>query len=1096
MIPVDKRNASQAPIEYVARGARVALVILVFVSLFPIALIAQSQVDRLTHDLDSLTASSFDNWKVSRDLKVEHLSGDPTKPGFDDSRWATLKIGESIYPDSCWIRKEIVLPDRILGQTVSGTIRLLVSVDDYGFLWVNGESKGRFPWDGVFDLTNDARPGQHLLIAIKAINTGGPLRLLRADVETEASKPIRDSLYDFSLSLRVGQKLLSPDTYQTNSNARVDPGIDKSTIDRAEKERLNALLQSLAQRVDLDALRAGDIAKFKASVTAVRAELGPIRDFAKRFTLFFDANAHIDAAWLWRSKETIQVCRNTFSSVLNMMKARPDFTYTQSAAAYYDWMQRLYPDLFRQMQQAVKAGRWEIVGGMWVEPDCNLPSGVSWARHLLYAKEYFKDNFGVDVKIGWNPDSFGYNGNMPMLYRNAGIDAFITQKIGWNETNVFPYRVFWWESADGSRILSYFPFDYVNTINNPYQLNDWLRQFEANTGFRKMLILFGVGDHGGGPSLEMLSRIDHLKTLDIFPTIEFGTATQYLDWLKHQDLSTVPVWKDELYLEYHQGTFTTQAKMKQFNRSNEFLLSNAEQFSTLATMFGRRYNGADLESAWRKQLFNQFHDILPGSGIREVYVDATETDKDARRIGAFQLDGSLHQIVREANTAPFRKGIPVVVVNTLAWERSDIVHLALAEGDTNVYAVFDDKGKEIPSQSVNVGKYRREVLFVASNVPSVGYEVYDVRKQSPSAFTGSLTSTSAAVENGLFRVELDTSTGWVRSIVDKRSGRELLAGPGNRLQLLEDLPKDYDAWNIGLTGVEFPSKYRGAEIVESGPVRTILRLHRDYLKPGTVKDFPTEDFPSSFFTQDIILYDGLDRVDFTTDVDWWEDHTMLKVAFPLSVTDTVASYEIPFGWIERSTQMRNSWEKAKVEVPAEKWADVSSGGYGVSLLNNSKYGYDIKSNVMRLSLLRSPKWPDPTADRGKHSIQYALYPHADTWRTARTVQRSYEFNNPLIAVMTDAHKGPLPDRHAFVTLEPSNLVLSGLKKAENSDAWIVQWYDATGIGCNAILTLPKSPRSVERSNFMEEDGEAVPFRGATVTVPTKSRSVVTVKVVF
>ena len=1064
--------------------------------LIPAALFSQTAVDRVSHELDSLSAVSFDNWKVSRDLKVAHITGDPTRPGFDDSQWETLRINQSIYPDSCWIRKEIILPDHILGQAVSGLLRFLVSVDDYGYLWVNGESKGYFPWDGDFELTKDAKPGQHFLIAIKAVNTGGPLRLLRAEVETGSSTPVRTLVRNLSLSLRVGQKLLGFDTYQTNSHAKVDPGIDKSTLDRAEKKRLGELLQSLAARIDLDALNAGNMDRFKASVDAVRSDMKPIQKFVKQFTLFFDSNAHIDAAWLWRSKETIEVCRNTFASVMNMFNARPDFTYTQSAAAYYDWMQRLYPDLFVKIQQAVKAGRWEIVGGMWVEPDCNLPSGVSWARHLLYAKGYFQKNFGVDVKIGWNPDSFGYNGNMPMFYRNAGIDAFITQKIGWNDTNVFPYRLFWWESDDGSKILSYFPFDYVNTIDDPYQLIDWTRQYEANTGLRKMMILFGVGDHGGGPSLQMLDRIDQLRTVDIYPSIEFGTATQYLDWVKHQDLSSVPVWEDELYLEYHQGTYTTQANMKKFNRSNEFLLSNAEQFSTLATLSGRPYNGADLDAAWKKLLFNQFHDILPGSGIREVYIDATETHKEVRDIGTFQLTGSLQQIARQVNTSSIRKGMPAVIFNPLSWARTDVARIPLPEGDMNQYAVFDSKGKEVASQTVEAKKYRRDVLFIASDVPSVGYAVYELRKQPPSATTTSMSASTAGLENEFFRVGIDGTTGWVKSILDKRSGKELLQGDGNKLQLLEDLPRQWDAWNIGLTGVEFPSKYRGAEVVESGPVRMVLRLRRDYLKPGTVKDFPTEDFPSSFFTQDVILYNGLDRIDFATGVDWWEDHTMVKVAFPLSFTDTVATYEIPFGSIQRSTQMRNSWEKAKVEVPAQKWADVSSAGYGVSLLNNSKYGYDIKGNTMRLSLLRSPKWPDPTADRGKHSIEYSLYPHSGGWQSAATVQRGYEFNNPLIAVVTDVHKGPLPSLHSFVTLQPANLVLCGLKKAEDSDAWIIQWYDAKGENCTATVTLPKAPVKVLRSNFTEEDQEPVQFSGKQITVPTKARSVVTVKAYF
>jgi alpha-mannosidase len=296
--------------------------------------------------------------------------------------------------------------------------------------------------------------------------------------------------------------------------------------------------------------------------------------------------------------------------------------------------------------------------------------------------------------------------------------------------------------------------------------------------------------------------------------------------------------------------------------------------------------------------------------------------------------------------------------------------------------------------------------------------------------------------------------------------------------------------------VKYPSTFRHAEVVERGPVRIVLRLYRDYLKPGTKKDFPTEDFPSSFFTQDIVLYDGIDRIDFKTDVDWWEDKTMLKVAFPLTVQDTVATYEIPFGSIERSTQTLTSVQRAQFEVPAERWADVSSGGYGVSLLNNSKYGYDIKGNVMRLSLLRSPKWPDPTADRGKHSIEYALYPHRGTWQEANSLRRGYEFNNPLIVSASDQHKGRLPLVQSFVSLSPSNLVLASIKKCEDSNAWIVQWYDAEGKESEAQLTLPGKPKRAVRTNFMEGDGNVLDVTGNVIKIPTKRNSVVTVKVYF
>ena len=1070
--------------------------------LAPLTLTAQpaTTVDRVCATLDTLSGVSFDQWRMSPDLKsYRPAKGHPAEPGFDDSGWEILTLGRSVYPDSCWLRKEIVLPTTMLGQPLTGAITFLITVDDYGYFWVDGKQRGSFAWNGQFELTPDGKPGQHVLIAVKAVNTGGPLRLLRAELRSAATATTRQLIDDFSLSLRTGEKLLSFDTYQTSAGRKTDPKIDRSRIPREEKTRLNDLLQSAAGRVDCDALRRGSLDAFARSVDAARKELKPVADFAKRFTLFFDANAHIDAAWLWRERETVELTKNTFRSVLNMMQQRPDFTYTQSSAAYYDWMERLYPDIFRGIQQRVGEGRWEPIGGMWVEPDCNLPSGESWARHLLYAKRYFKEKLGCDIKIGWNPDSFGYNASMPMFYRNAGIDAFITQKIGWNDTNVFPYRLFWWESPDGSRILSYFPFDYVSSVDQPFQLVDWLRQYEANTGLQKLMILFGVGDHGGGPSLEMLDRIDRLARLDIFPRIEHGTAGKYLQWVGSQDLSSLPVWRDELYLEYHQGTYTTQAKMKEINRTSETLLTNAEKFSSLASLYGRPYNGADLEEAWKKTLFDQFHDILPGSSIHEVYIDAAQTAAEAMEIGNVELRSALASLASHITMPASRKGTPLIVFNSLAWPRTDLVRISLPHDGPAEVALFDDKGKELPCQVLLKGKYERELLFIARDVPSLGYRTYEIRNQKPAATPTGLKAAEWKIANNLFSVTVDPSSGWVSSITVTSGGRELLSGPGNQLQLLEDLPAQWDAWNVGWTGVQFPTTFRGGSVVEQGPVRTVLRLQRDYLKPGRKKEYPTEDFPTSFFTQDIVLYDGLDRIDFVTAVDWWEDRTMLKVAFPLSFADTVATYEIPYGTIRRSTQLRDSWEKAKVEVPASRWADVSTDQFGVSLLNAAKYGYDVKGNTMRLSLLRSPKSPDPLADRGKHTISYALYPHEGRWDKARTIRRGYEFNTPLLAFVPEQpapggkKKGALPSRSSFVRLSPEPLVLTSIKKAEGSSAWVIQWYNPGENDLDAVLELPRVPAGALISNFLEEDGPPASVKGSAVHVKTKARSVVTLK---
>jgi alpha-mannosidase len=1057
---------------------------------------AQTNVDNLTHLLDTLSIYWLNEWKISPNLKDAKIEGKPYASDFDDSDWGEIKINEISNYDSCWIRKEIELPDEILGQKVIGKADLLLSVDDYGYIWINGIEKGFFQWDGEFTLTEKAEPGQEFSIAVKIINNGGLLRLLRAELNIEAVKEIQMKVRDISLGMKTAQRLLSLETYQTNARVKYDPGTDKSDILKDERIKLNELLQEAAEEIDADALEYGEIESFMGNFQEVKPKLGPVKEFVKKFTLYFEANAHIDAAWLWRKKETIEVCKNTFNSVFNVMQAYPGFTYTQSAAQYYDWMEKIYPDVFQKIVDNVYNNRWELTGGMWIEPDCNLIDGVSWNRQLLYAKKYFKTKFGKNVKVGWNPDSFGYNWNMPMFYKNAGINSFITQKIGWNETNVFPHRVFWWESPDGSRILSYFPFDYVNTITQAYLLADWLRQFEANTGFKKMMVLFGVGDHGGGPTKEMLARIEHLKTIELFPNVEYGMAEQYLSWLNGQNLSSLPVWKDELYLEYHQGTFTTQAKMKKYNRMSEVLLTNTEKFSSMAKLFGGKYHSAELDTAWKYAMFNQFHDILPGSSIGEVYKDAVEDYEDVIESGIFLLKNSLYDLSKKINTSA-KNGKPLIIFNSLGWKRTDIVTVELDKGDFNEYTILNSSGKQIPSQLLSNGRYSRKIIFIGDEVPGLGYKTFYRKQAKGSYIKTNLKASENNLENEFFVVNINPSTGYVSSIRDKRNNKEILSSEGCELQLLEDKPTAWEAWNLGLTGVKYPLHFDKIEVMESGPVRAVVRSYFSYLKPGVKKDYPTPDFPTTFIYQDIILYSGIDRIDFQTSVDWHEEKTMLKAAFAFTVKDTSATYEIPYGSIKRSTKRETNWQKARYEVPALRWADLSDYNYGVSLLNNCKYGYDIKDNVMRLSLLRSPKWPDPNADMGKHLIEYALYPHSGSWKEANTVRKGYEFNTPLIPFLAgETRGGELPAEKTLVELKNENLILTSIKKAHESDAFIIQWYESKGEDTESSITLPKRPKKVFESNIMEEDGEKIGFNGNVVKVKTPKNSVKTIKVYF
>ncbi len=1149
-------------------------------------LTAQTPIETVCADLEQHALFILNHWKYSPAPAPTAM-----RPDFDDQAWTPIALDQNLSADSAWMRTSYIVPEHVLGEVPGGPLEIALTVDDAGILFVNGENKGRFSWDGRFTIAENATPGQKFALAVRAINTGGPMRLMRARLHFSQLRGQSEEIEGVILSLRIGEKLLSSDTYLQVGRTRRDEGIDRSSTPAKRRAELRRQLEQAIKRVDLAALKSGRFADFKISLDKSRQALVPVGKFAKEFTLVLDANAHIDCAWLWRYPETIQVARNTFTSVLDMMDARPDFTYTQSQAHLYWWMENLYPDLFARIRTRIQDKRWEVTGGMWVEPDCNLISGESWARQLLYGKRYFYEKLGVDVVTGWNPDSFGYNWNMPQFYREAGIQAFITQKIGWNDTNMFPYRLFWWEGPDGSRLLTYFPYDYTDNLANAYQMADWLRQFEANTGLKKMLILYGVGDHGGGPTLDMLDRAEFYKKLDIFPAIVYGTSQAYLDWIRGHDLGKLPVWRDELYLEYHRGTATTQSDTKKNNRENEILYSEAEQLAAVAGLYGQSYPHQEFLEGWRGVLFNQFHDILPGSSIHGVYRDAAELYAASKEIGRHNLEQSLDYLAARAATPA--EGQQFIVYNPLAWKRTDLVKLDMTAAEAENMAVFDSKGEELPSQVVGVGtgdipgqmagsgRYQRKLIFVAKDVPATGYAVFALRKRTSGvidkaakvpaggsigsgadngAFRGDIAgagqgptarppypASNQKIENSLYLIELDSHTGFIKRIYDKRNGREVLSGPGNELQLFKDLPTQWDAWEIAL-GERYAPACRGMRVVESGPVRTLLRVEHDFLKPGVIKQMPTPDNPDSYFTQDIILYEGLDRIDFATRADWWEEHVALKLAFAVNAADSAATYEIPFGAIRRPTTRRTDWEKARHEVNMQKWCDLSDpeADYGITLLNRSKYGGDIRDNVMRLTLLRSPVWPDPQADRGKHTIEYALLPHAGGWQKGGAMRKSYEYNYPLLARLMPKKEGAstvltgmpvpgadesrlqstglksrpeqpaagaLPASRSFVELDAPNVILHTIKEAEaavsfagssapagtaaaatGGKVWILRLFEFEGKNADATIRLPRKVKMACLSDFMEKQGAALQVEGSSVRLNLAPNRIATVRV--
>lgn len=1068
------------------------------VLLFNIALMGEN-LESIIEEIERAKDFSIKDWIFTKET-IE----DPWRIS-DYSGWKPCKFGENLEGDFAWLRGKIKLPERFLGFGIDGKkLYLNITVDDAGEIWINGKPMGRFEWSGKYLLTDSAKGGEEFVIFVRGINYGGPLRLLNASLELEEAKGILEKIDDLLLSLKTARKLLSFDTYQKIAWITYDPKIDNSKVPKERKIKLQEILERSSSLLDVSSLKNGDTQKFFSSVEKFLKRIKPVSDFVKEFTIELVGNTHIDAAWLWRKSETIEVCKNTFENAIQLMQKYPDFTFSQSSSYYYKWMEELYPDTFAKIREAVRKGNWEIVGGMVIEPDCNLINGESWARHLLYGKSYFMDKFGVDVKIGWNPDSFGYNWNIPQIYRNAGIYAFITQKISWNDTNVFPYRVFWWEGPDGSRILVYFPFSYVYDFKDPFRLIDQLRQFEANTGLRNMLVLYGVGDHGGGPSEEMLQTIERLKNLPIFPRIKFSTAKNYIDnFLLKQDLKKLPVWKDELYLEYHRGTYTTQADIKKYNRYLENLLTSTEAFSLISKILGGDYNRDAIKKSWEIVLFNQFHDILPGSSIREVYFDAKKDYAIAGEIAENELRKALKFIGAKINTSSV-DGEPIVVFNPSPWKRSDYVKVEIEEKGSS-YKVFDGEGKEIPSQPIDLTEdlpdeiKRRGIIFIAEDVPPMGYKVYQLKKVGRD-FQEKKRESSLTLENEFYRIELDGNKGFVKRIYDKKLSREVLSGYGNFLQLLGDKPLRWDAWDIGYTGEEWSPTFRRIEMIENGPVRYGIRAYFDFLNPRSkakrLNAEPTKGYPNSFFILDTYLYKGINRVEFRTKVDWWEEHTLLKTAFDVNVNSKKATFEIPFGSIERPTTRETDWEKARYEVPGLKWIDLTGDGYGVSLLTRSKYGYDVHGNRMRISLLRSPKDPDPTADRGEHEIEYALISHENCWRRGNIPRASYDYNNPLMAIKEEKHGGNLPLEHSFMSLEPNNIILSAFKIAEDEKGAILRIYEAFGRDTTAKITLPFQPKEIWKVDFLEKPVERIKFSGNIIEIPIEKSKVISLKFIF
>ena len=772
----------------------------------------------------------------------------------------------------------------------------------------------------------------------------------------------------------------------------------------------------------------------QASVTAAAARLvkglGTLRErYPQNGALALTGHAHIDLAWLWPMDETRRKARRTFHTMLGLMDRYPSFRFNQSTAQLYAFLEEDDPKLFERIREKAASGQWEPVGAMWVEPDTNMPTGESFVRQLLYGQRYFARTFGKTHTVCWLPDCFGFSPALPQILTQAGVTNFFTIKVNWSETNRMPYDLFWWEGLDGSRVLAHTFDNPVNGYNaeiGPRAVLQTWKNYRAKHHHPESLLAFGFGDGGGGPTEEMLQRQQQFAD---FPAVPALRPVSVADWFAEArsgvaDDPALPVWVGEMYLELHRGTLTTQSRTKFLNRRAERALITAETLSSMATLLGEPPS-TSLEEHWRIVLRNQFHDILPGSSIREVHEQAED------ELGAVVAEGT--RIMDEKLSAIAARLVP-------AGDRDGLLVLNPDLSPRPMRLFCDEAlpgGQKVDGGSVFAG---------ADAVPGLSAVV---ALDSPAA--EGLTVGERQLENTLLRVEI-AADGTLASVYDKRAGREALDGRGNQIWAYVDKPRNWDAWDIeegyAEQGQEITASH--IEVVERGPHRGAVRI--------------TRRFRDSTIVQTVRLWANSARLDLVTDIDWHERRILLKARFPLAVRAEQATFECAHGVIRRTTHRNTSWDAARFEVAAHRFADLSEHGYGVALLNDGKYGHHAIGNELGLSLLRSPVFPDPLADEGRQSFTYSLLPHAGDWLSGGVLAEAEDLNQPLVCRSVSAGG---PASWTAVDVAGLTLGLSGFKAAEDGEGLVLRTYEPAGARGPVELTLADGWRLGQELDLLE-----------------------------
>lgn len=1016
-------------------------------------------------------------WKYM-ETTMEDKINDAYAVDYDDSKWADFKLLDSWggYDKVAWFRCKVTIPEHFLGKTIA--FKGIIGPRDGGgstaetLLYMNGKPVQALDvWheEAFLDpaIYEDSR---ELQIALKCWS--GVLDVPRVRVFKEAKLAVIDTNVD-KFYFVIDTLLKSIELLNENDLRRI---------------KLTKLLTDTFQRVDF--LNFKEEPYYTSIETALEFVQAGLEEYAKaeeiKPTVTGVGHSHIDMGWLWRYSATREKASRTFSTVLNLMRLFPEYRFMHSSPQLYKWVKEDYPEIFAEIKKKIEEEQWEITGGMWVESDTNVPSGESLIRQFLLGKRYIKEEFGKDSKLLWLPDVFGYSAALPQIMKKSDMDYFMTTKISWNQFNHFPYDTFMWRGMDGSEIFTHFittPEDgsWFYTYNGqlePQEITGIWENYRDKDKNDELLLAFGWGDGGGGPTKEMLEHARVMKNIPGIPKVQIDHTENYFKRI-HDTIpkETLNVWEGELYFELHRGTYTSQAYTKRANRKAEILMHDVEFLSVLSDVLKNEevYPAKTINKMWENILLNQFHDVLPGSSIRQVYEDCKEIYDEIDQQGNELLVKAEERLFAAAGEQDI-----VVVVNTTGWVRDDILSLPYTDKITPDTSFTDTQGVALKTQAT-----KEELVIFVEEIPAYGFKKIVINKEQGATKEAKLKVSKSHLENRYFSIDLNDN-GEIVSFYDKQNNRQLCTGqPMNVLQAFEDKPLRFDAWDIDVFYKEKPygpMELVSREVLEEGSVRGVLRL--------------TWKFNESIITQDMMIYEDKERIDFKTMVSWKEKQVLLKAFFPVDIHTNEATFEIQHGNIKRSTHTNTEWDFARFEVSAHKWVDVSEGDYGVSLLNDCKYGHDIHENVIGLTLIKSAIRPDETADRCDHYFTYSLYPHKGSWQDSMVQQEATQLNVPLLAKHTTQESGNM-DSFGFLQVDADNIVIDTIKKAEDEKAIIVRLYEYKNRkGKPVTMSFGVPVTRVVETNMIERELAEVPVENNEIQFNITGYEVKTFKLYF